>query len=195
MNSDSKKAEIFLENINRDAEALCGKIRRDTDTFIANELQKARARAHEDVKALKKTETDRLNEENNAGFSELEAEQTKTVLARRAQITDEVFARAKAELEQFVNSEKYLDFLKGSINAIKTELVDGTVIILRPEDKKYEAELLKLCDEIKYDSTVRIGGCKAENLKMRLTADDTLEARLESEKINFYKTSGLTITL
>lgn len=195
MNSDSRKAEIFLENINRDAEALCGKIRRDTDTFIANELQKARTRAHEDVKALKKSETDRLNEETNAGFSELEAEQTKTVLARRAQITDEVFARAKSELDKFVNSEKYLDFLKGSINAIKAELGDGTVIILKPEDKKYEAELLKLCDEIKYDSTIKIGGCKAENLKMRLTADDTLETRLESEKINFYKTSGLTITL
>ena len=37
--------------------------------------------------------------------------------------------------------------------------------------------------------------CKAENLDGRMTADDTLDARLEAKKADFYKNSGLSITL
>ena len=195
MTDETRKANIFLENINRDAEAMCRKIRRDTDMLVAGELEKARRRAHEDVRSLKKSEFDRLNEEANAGFSELEAQETKAVLDRRAQITDEVFARAEARLAEFAAGEAYLDFLKRSIAKIKAAIGDDAVIILKPDDKKYEAELKELCSEIRYDASVRIGGCRAENLKKRLVADDTLEARLEAEKSEFYKTSGLTINL
>lgn len=195
MNSESRKAEIFLENINRDADAVCDKIRRETDELVAAELSKVRIRAKEDLKALQKSETDRLNEETNAGFSEFEAAETKAVLDRRTEITNEIFSRAEAGLVKFAKSEKYLPFLKGSIEKIKKALGDDTVIILKPDDKKYEAELSELCGKIKYDESIKIGGCKAENLKNRLIADDTLEIRLEEEKENFYRTSGLTIAL
>lgn len=195
MNSEAKKTDIFLESINKDAEALCDKIRRDADTFVVNELEKARVRAHEDVKAFKKSEIDRLNEENNAGFSELEMQETKIVLDRRTQITNDIFSRAETKLIEFTKSGKYLDFLKASIAAIETAIGDDSVILLKPDDKKFEAELKGLCKEIKYDATIKIGGCKAENIDNRLIADDTLDTRLEGEKADFYKNSGLTLTL
>lgn len=194
MINETEKANIFLESINRDAEAKCREIRQETDRYVMTELGKARDRAHEDVKSFKKSEIDRLNEANNAGFSELEAQETKKLLDRRTEITNEVFAKAKAKLVEFAAGEQYLNFLKKSIAEIKTALGDDAVIILKPDDKKYEAELSALCKEIKYDTAIEIGGCKAENLSRHITADDTLETRLEAEKSNFYKVSGLSVT-
>lgn len=194
MNSETEKTNLFLNSINSDADALCRKIRSDVDRYASTELQKARALAHEQVKTVKQSEIDRLNEENNAGFSELEAQETKKLLDRRTQITDEVFGKAEKKLAEFTESEAYADFLKRSIAEIKIQLGENTTIILRPEDKKYEAELSELCAEIKYDSSIRLGGCRAENPEAGLLADDTFEARLIEERQRFYKTSGMTVT-
>lgn len=195
MANDAEKASAFLKNINFEADALCKQIRQETDRYVTTELNKARQRAHEDVKALRKSEFDRLNEETNAGFSEFEARETKSLLDRRAQITDEVFSKAKQRLIEFAQSEEYFEFLLKSIDKIKQTLGETSVIYLKPDDSKYEAELLKHCAEIKYTPEIEIGGCRAENTANQLFADDTLEARLEEEKLNFYKTSGLSITL
>ncbi|MCQ2485573.1 MAG: hypothetical protein MJ168_09600 [Clostridia bacterium] len=194
MINETQKTNSFLETINSIAHAKSTKIREETDSYIAQELEKARQRAHEDLKVFKKNEIDRLNEETNAGFSELEAKETKMLLDRRAEITDNVFSKAKAKLIEFVASDKYLTFLIRSIEEIKIALGNDTVIFLKPDDKKYEAELSKLCREIKYDPTIEIGGCKAENIINRMVADDTLETKLNAEKSIFYKTSGLSVT-
>ena len=195
MTNEKEKAAVFLDSINRDADTLCKKIRSDVDRYVETELEKARAIAHEQVKTFRKSEIDRLNEENNAGFSELEAEETKKLLDRRTQITDEVFEKAVNKLKQFTESAEYPDFLKRSITEIKAQLGEDAVIILRPEDEKYGAELSDLCAEIKYDPSISLGGCRAENLSAGIIADDTLEARLQEEKSRFYRTSGMTITL
>ena len=195
MNSDNEKISAFLDSINRDAQERCKQIKQEADRYVMQELGKAREHAHEDVKALKKTETDRLNEEANAGFSELEAQEKKKLIERRAEITNEVFGKAKEKLSEFAQSAEYIAFLKKSIGEIKKAIGDSCVIFLKPDDNKYAAELSGLCKEIKYDRSIEIGGCKAENLDGRMTADDTLDARLEAKKADFYKNSGLSITL
>lgn len=195
MNTENEKISVFLENINSDADAQCKRIRQEADRYVMQELNKARQRAHEDVKSFTKTEIDRLNEETNAGFSELEAQEKKKLIDRRSKITNEVFNKAKSKLIDFTKSDKYFDFLAKSINSIKTAIGEDSVIIVKPDDKKYEAELLKLCKEIKYDPSIKIGGCKAENIANKLIADDTIDSRLEEKKSDFYKNSGLSITM
>lgn len=195
MKNNSVKQNIFFNNINNDARIMCDKIRSDVDKYVETELNMARKIAHEQVRDVKKSELDRLNEENNIGFSELEALEKKKLLDRRTQITDEIFQRAEEKLKNFVESKDYLDFLKRSIAEIKNNIGENAIIILRPEDKKLESELSAICYQIKYDSNIKLGGCKGENTTDGFIADDTLEARLEEEKIRFYKTSGMTVTL
>lgn len=195
MISDNQKAENFLEAINQDAKKRCDKIKQDVDRYIASELQKARAIAHEEVKALKKAEYDKLNELNNSSLSENEAGETKLLIARRTEITDDIFGSVIKRLEEFVSGESYLDFLKSSVSRLQSGVGKDAVIILRPQDKKYEAQLSSLCKEIRYDESIKLGGCRAENPQEHLAADDTLETRLNEEKQNFYKNSGLSITL
>ena len=192
---DNEKAAKFLEAINLDAKKRCDKIKQDVDRYVASELQKARELAHEDVKSLKKSELDRLNEQNNSDLSEHEAQETKSLIDRRTEITNDIFERTGKKLHDFAESGKYLVFLKSSIESLKAAIGSEATIILRPDDKKYEAELKSLCTAIKYDNNIVLGGCRAENLPAKLIADDTLETRLNEEIQNFYKNSGLSITL
>jgi vacuolar-type H+-ATPase subunit E/Vma4 len=192
---DNEKAEMFLDAINLDAKKRCEKLKQDVDNYIDSELQKARALAHEEVKSFKKSELDRLNEQNNADLSELEAQERKTLIDKRTEIANEVFAKAEEKISAFAGSDKYIDFLKASIESLKSELGDNITVILKPDDKKYESDIAPLCKEVKYDSAIRLGGCRAENLDAKLIADDTLEVRLNEAKQNFYKNSGLSITL
>ncbi len=81
LNSNANKTERFLEAINSDAEARCGKIKKDVDEYIDNELQKARRLAHQNVRPVRSSEIDRLNEKINAELSETETKEIEKLVA------------------------------------------------------------------------------------------------------------------
>ena len=184
--NNSSKTERFLKAINSDADARCEKIKNDVDEYIENEIKKTRRLARQNVRPVRSSEFDRLNEEINAELSENETKEIEKLVARRSEITEKVFAQAVEKIKAFAASDSYRDFLINS---------DDAVIILRPDDKKLEAEIKALGNEVKYDEFIKLGGCKGENLRTAMTADDTLDARLETEKQNFYSYSGLSLSL
>lgn len=195
MNSNATKTERFLEAINSDAEARCGKIKKDVDDYIDSELQKARQLAHQNVRPIRSSEIDRLNEEINTELSETETKEIEKLVVRRNEITEKVFAQAEEKISAFVKSDKYRNFLLNSVSDIKSAIGDDSIIILMPNDKKFEAEIKALGNDVKYDEQIKIGGCKGENQRTAMTADDTLDSRLETEKQKFYAYSGLSLSL
>ncbi len=195
MNSNLNKTERFRKAINSDAAARCDKIKQDVNDYIENEMKKTRRLARQNVRPVRSSEFDRLNEEINAELSESETKGIKILVTRRSEIADTVFARAVEKIKAFVNGEGYHNFVMSSVSNIKAAIGDDAVIILRPDDKKFEAEIKALGNEVKYDEFIKLGGCKGENLRTAMTADDTLDARLETEKQNFYSYSGLSLSL
>ena len=193
--SNENKSTLFLDAINTEAQKRCENIKKDIDSYVDAELKKARELAQTSVGSVSKDETDRLTEQNNASLSELEAEETHRLFTRRNEIADEVFGKACNKIKAFVQSTDYSAFLKKSIASLKSAIGEDSVIILRPDDKKFENELKELCSEIRFDASIILGGCKAENLSASLVADDTLDSRFEEAKSRFYGTSGLTISL
>lgn len=193
--NNSSKTECFLKAINSDADARCEKIKNDVDEYIENEIKKTRRLARQNVRPVRSSEFDRLNEEINAELSENETKEIEKLVARRSEITEKVFAQAVEKIKAFAASDSYRDFLINSVSNIKAAIGDDAVIILRPDDKKLEAEINALGNEVKYDEFIKLGGGKGENLRTAMTADDTLDARLETEKQNFYSYSGLSLSL
>ena len=190
MNSNLNKTERFLKAINSDADARCDKIKQDVDEYIENEIKKTRRLARQNVRPVRSSEFDRLNEEINAELSE-----TEKLVARRSEITDEVFAQAVEKIKGFAKSDSYHDFLMNSVSNIKAAIGDDAIIVLNLNDKPFEAEIKALGNEVKYDEFIKLGGCKGENLRTAMIADDTLDARLETEKQKFYSYSGLSLSL
>ena len=195
MNSNWNKSERLVEAINSDADARCDKIKQDVDEYIENEIKKTRRLARQNVRPVRSSEFDRLNEEINAELSETETKEIEKLVARRSEITDEVFAQAVEKIKAFAKSDSYHDFLMNSVSNIKAAIGDDAIIVLNLNDKPFEAEIKALGNEVKYDEFIKLGGCKGENLRTAMTADDTLDARLETEKQKFYSYSGLSLSL
>lgn len=195
LNSNSSKTERFLNAINSDADARCNKIKNDVDEYVENEIKMTRRLARQSVRPVRSSEFDRLNEEINAELSETETRETEKLVARRSEITDRVFSQAVEKIQSFVNSDKYHDFIIKSAENIRSAIGGDCVIILRPNDKAFEDEIKALGSDVGYDSLIKLGGCKGENIRTAMTADDTLDARLEAEKHNFYSYSGLSLSL
>lgn len=195
MNSNLNKTERFRQAINSDAAARCDKIRKYVDDYIENEIKKTRRLARQNVRPVRSSEFDRLNEEINAELSENETKEIEKLVVRRSEITDEVFARAIEKIKTFAASDEYHDFIIKSVANIKAAIGSDAVIILKPDDKKLEAEIKALGNEVRYDELIKLGGCKGENSRTAMTADDTLDSRLEAEKQNFYSYSGLSLSL
>lgn len=195
MINNANKTERFLKAINSDADARCDKIKRDVDEYIDNEIKKTRRLARQNVRPVRSSEFDRLSEEINAELSETETAEIEKLVARRSEIANEVFSSAIEKIKAFVSGEKYHDFIIGSVSAIKSAIGEDAVIILRPDDKRFENEIKAAGNDVKFDELIKLGGCKGENLRTAMTADDTLDSRLETEKQKFYSYSGLSISL
>ena len=139
MNSNAHKTERFRKAINSDAEARCNTIKNDVDEYIENELKKARRLARQNVRPIRSSEFDRLNEEINAELSETETKGIEKLVERRSEITEKVFSQAEAKIRDFAQSDSYRNFLLNSVTKIKSVIGDGAVIILSPDDKRFES--------------------------------------------------------
>lgn len=195
MNNFTRKTELFRKAINADADERCAKIRSDVDRYVEEELKKTRRLARLNVRPIRSSELDRLNEEINTELSENETKELENLAAKRNELTERIFEKAKKKIADFAKSEEYSDFVSKSISDIKAAIGEDAVIILRPDDKHLEAKIAPLCKGVKYDEAIVLGGCKGENLQNGMTADDTLDSRLEAEKKNFYEYSKLYLSL
>lgn len=195
MNSNTNKTELFRRAINADADARCAQIRSEVDSYVENELKKTRRLAHQNVRPVRNSEFDRLNEEINTELSETEIKETEKLVLKRSKMTDDIFTKAEQRIIDFAKSDEYHNFILGSISNIKSAIGDDCIIILKPEDKIFESEIKALGNEVRYDATIALGGCKGENLRSCITADDTLDSRLEAEKKSFYEYSKLYLSL
>lgn len=195
LNSSANKTELFRKAINADADERCAKIRSDVDAYVDAELKATRRAARLSVRHVRSSEFDRLNEEINSELSETETKETEKLVAKRNEITQKVFAKAKEQIISFTKSEDYRAFIMKSASQIKSAIGDDSVIILRPDDKALEGEIKALGCDVGYDGTIILGGCKGKNLRTGMTADDTLDSRLEAEKQSFCGYSGLSLSL
>ena len=192
--ADASKLEKIIKEINRQADNQVSKIKKETSSYLRTELRKAEAQAKQEIGAAQFTLQDRLTEQMNADLSAAEKAETRSLLRRRAEITEEVFAEARKRIEAFTESEAYAAFLKASAERIRAEIGEGAVFSLRPADEKYFDALKDYCSELRTDKTILLGGVRAENRNTGLTADDTLDQRLQRQKELFYETSGLSVT-
>ena len=195
MNSNTNKTELFRRAINADANDRCNKIKNDVDKFVADELKKTRRLAHQNVRPVRSSEFDRLNEEINAELSETETKEIEKLVAKRRESTDSVFNKAIEQLENFTASDEYSDFIKKSVKNIQSAIGNDCVILLSPADKRLENTVKALVNDVQYDNSIQLGGCKGINSRTGMTADDTLDSRLEAEKQSFYGYSGLSLSL
>lgn len=191
---ENKKIEKFIEEINKTANDRISAIETETEKYVKSELKKAKKQARQEISLAQFSELEKLNEKNNASLSEAEKSESERLLARRCEITEEVFSEAKRRISDFTGTDSYKAFLLASAENLCREIGKGT-FYLSGNDEKFFDDLASFCHTIQIDNTIVFGGIKAVNEEKGLAADDTLDSRLAAEKQAFYEVSGLSVTI
>ena len=193
MTEEEKKASLFIKAINGEADTQYQKIIDETDAFVASELKTARAVAKQNAVEKAKIEAGKISELNNSDTYKTRIQLNMQISQKRSEIAKKVFDAAEKEITEFTEKKEYLDFLLKSVKNIKSAIGEDAVIFIRPEDKKYKAEIEKICTKVEFDKTIKSGGCKGESKTSSMRADDTLDSRFEQQKKEFYSYSGLSV--
>lgn len=194
--TDEKK-DKFYTAINHYAEEQRKRIEDEIDSFREKELSEAEIGVLTECYLMIQKEMAQTRVGIAREMAAKETELKREVLEKRRRITEEVFRRAAEKLKEFTGTERYADFLKKTAGQFASVLREpGTVIFLRPGDESHEEairESFGLPCAFQTLETIRIGGILAQNDKLGLSADGTLDALLENQREWFEEQSGLAV--
>ncbi|MVB11867.1 V-type proton ATPase subunit E [Caprobacter fermentans] len=195
-NIDEKKDKFYIA-INHYAEEQRKKIEDEIASFKQKELGEAEIEVLTECYRMIQKEMSQMRISIVKEMAVRDMALKRQLLEKRQKITDEVFQRSADKLVEFTKTERYTDFLKKSAEQFSKVLQnEGTVIFLKSGDEKYE-DLIRdsfgsTCSFQVLES-IRIGGIRARNDNMGLSADGTLDTLLENQREWFEEQSGMAV--
>lgn len=197
MAQDDNRVSKFVTAITREAEEQKLRIEQETKDFIARELEKAEMEALQDSYKLIQRSASNIRIDIGCELSAKLMENRRVLLQRREAIANEVMKEAAEKVEAFVRSPEYEDFLVRS--AAKTAALFGgrkVTFFVAPGDIKFRARLEAAVPgcTVNPDDSIRLGGLRTSDGDGKRVADDTLDARLASQREWFRKNSGLIVS-
>jgi vacuolar-type H+-ATPase subunit E/Vma4 len=126
----------------------------------------------------------------------------KAFLSEREKILAQVFSDIMNKINDFIaNAEEYRPFLINTVKEGISKVGEGEItVLINKTDINYEKDIV---DEVKnqlnigvnvaVESAEIIGGCKVWNKSKNTIADFSIKGRIEKEKGEFLKFSGLIL--
>jgi len=201
MNIDmiNKKLESFeksaIKDAARKAAIFTGREKAGNRKFAEKQeiasLEEAYGRIQQAVRKIEK--------ESEEAYSEKLIEVKKTLFSRRNEIINAVFDNVEKKLDSYRNSDKYPDTLKTFIKSGAEKTGSGTIRIITDEQDIEKAavitEQLKIKAEIEKSEKPLNGGCIVENPNTGMSADYSFKSRLERQREEFLRHSGMMIDI
>lgn len=184
MLSQDEQIALFVDAINQNALKMRREIEKDTKKLFSEQVQKLEESAKVEMEnKLAYAENEIMTEVNRKAAAD-KALYRSELCSRREELTNGVFEKARAILEDFSKSEDYPDFLIKSIEKIKTYLSEFVLFVKAgdTETVKAAAEKAGVSCQIKEDSNIKVGGVRAESLSEGKIIDDTLDERLFEQR-------------
>ena len=197
MANSEEKISKFVQAITAYAEEQRDRIRRETEEFKSQRLLKAEQEALDDAYKMIQKENLDIRGEEIREISRRDLAARTALLARRQQITDEVFARAEQQILAFTATPAYDELLQSLFQEAAAALpAPGTVFTVSKRDEARIPALAPLCPagcRVEASEEIRLGGVRGENAEGGLIADNTLDSRLALQREDFVRTAGLTV--
>lgn len=179
------QVDQFLSAIREETEKLKQDTKRQTRMLIANELEKAEDKVLKESYRFIQTRAAQIRKEQGRRVSRAAADCEKQYLIQREKMMDEVENKVASMISEYRNTQAYAEFLIKSAGEIGREFNDRPfVLFAAPFDEKFQSTLLQesKAAELKYDSSIKLGGLRAENEEHTLCLDDSLDVRLHEGK-------------
>lgn len=188
---NNAKLELFRQEISRQAEedaaAKTAEMRRRRKDAgkTKNELA-----AKAELDSIK-TEYSRANSTFRREMSRCDYELKKAVLTHRNDLITSFFAETEERLKQFVASEEYSDYLRRSLEKIRSSIaLDSATLIYARACDVDTVRALTSC-EVTADNSIKLGGLRALCRNKNVLCDVTLDMALTDEKRMFTEKTEL----
>ena len=194
---DIGKTSNFLKAINKYAAEQRKEIKTRAEEFRKYELQKAEAEVLRDAYYLIQNEMAQMKKNIASEVSKLEFEKRRELFVKRQAIMDDVLKKAQDKLLNFAKTQDYIELLKNYASSVSKILKkSGTVLYICKRDEGFIDDIReaygKIC-KVEVSDKIRIGGILAVNKVMSLVVDETLDSKLEEQRIWFEENSKLNI--
>lgn len=188
-----------LERLRKEVEEQAAK---EADSIISEAKKKAEEMLSEERSQLEKERglaalsmTGKFEAYERKRLSEVRSGADRKVLLHRNGLVEDLFSEIREELEAFVKSENYADYLKKAVEKANgaEKICEGTVILCRDCDRaaaEKAAEGYPVTAET--DRSIEIGGITVQYPK-GIAIDLTLDTALENEREAFSADSAMQL--
>ena len=192
------KTDNFLKAIEKYAAEQRSKIESEAEEFKTKELNKAEEDGLKEAYVLLQKKMLSINTGIARELSKAENASRKSTFAKRQEIEDKVFERAKEKLLEYAGTDKYIQKLLESAKTVSEKLTaDDVTLYVCERDLKLKNKIIsafgRKCD-VQASNEIQIGGIMGISRKVGLLADETLDTKLQNQREWFCENSGLTIT-
>ncbi len=203
--ANEEKLAKFHQAINHYALEQRRKIEDEVADFKNKELQEAEDEVLVESYHLIQKEMADMRGRISRELAQREMAGRRALLEKRGQITEEVFRKAAAILQNETTGERYPAMLERFAHRARRAfesraagrgLPDDIVFLLRPQDAALEPLIQKAFGapcSFREDETITIGGLRAESAALHLELDSTLDALLENQRDWFEEVSQLSV--
>lgn len=153
--------------------------------------------AEKDIKSSKESrvriECEKIKLETEKEVSLLKNDLKKDILSRREEMFDEIFSKVAENIADYRKSPRYIAHMTENIKKASSLMSGGEIeCCMLPED--IEAVKKELPDLLYKEAQEDIiGGFTLINKEKHLYLDMTLRSKIEQQKKNFYRKSGLVL--
>lgn len=184
-------SKSILDEAEKEREKLISDIRERKNSAVTEKENELLSDAYDDIQ---KTVT-KYSKENNERILKVEMDLKKGLIKKREQMIEEIFLEVSKRLEEFCESPQYKDWLIKAAGLAVSQTGNGEIHLLK-KDGKYKddiADAFPDCSVTADADDSLIGGVTSVN--KNIASDCTIKEKLEEQRVNFLKTSALSIKI
>jgi len=198
MRTENIKLEHFKADIMNDVADKKRVIEERVDTKLKKEYETKELQFLEEAYNIIQSGLKQIDRQKNEVISKTQMENKVKLLHKRKTIIDNVFMKAREEIEKFTKTEEYKKDLIAKIKTHMEFLGEGDyTIYINYKDKALYRELQDLFPDanvfIERKYIEMLGGCKLLNNTTKVYLDDSIAKRLEEEEEGFLQYCGIEI--
>ena len=195
MNEKTKESK-FLDAINKYAEQQKAQITQEIEDYKNTKIEQATEQGLQDAYDLIREDISRRKAVIVNDLAKKELALRNELFYERQTLADKVFDEAKQKLVAFTKTDDYNRFLGRSLAEIKVKC--GTArcdIAIAPSDEDKRGLIADVFPDaqITADPHILIGGVKANCPELGILMDDTLDSRLEEQRVWFIETCSMKV--
>lgn len=196
MSYDKQKLLRFQEAILEDADEKIARMNQNISNYEQRELNNVRQKQLEEIFIYMQNRVRHLKSEFNYKLAKKSLDFKKKILSFRNELIEQVIQQSEKKILDFVNSDKYKDYLLNKVKQVFDEFnFNDTEIKVRHEDLKYKKDLLmfKNLSNVLVDDQNKLGGFIVIDKQSNIVIDKKISTILNDQRQHFLKTSGLII--